>query len=281
MPDQPQRPPYPPAPPYPPGMKMPPRPAGVPPYPPGVKMPAGMKMPPRPMGAPPYPPGMKMPPRPMGAPPMGGAMPPAMGPVPPQMPSFPEEEYEEPRDLVPVEEADENGFIDDLADEVSEPEPAPVSRKVVEEEEEPDETDDFDEPNPYEHNMASDFGLPPSFVSTKVLLFLFFLFLAVGGGGGYFVGMLQNEKSNELPGVVSNSEIPKGRPRCGIAQKGQGCVLYLMNAQRREIEGRDLFARASEILGIPKFQIETANIRYATVRIPPGYIALLNIPPVQ
>ena len=28
------------------------------------------------------------------------------------------------------------------------------------------------------------------------------------------------------------------------------------------------------------FQIETANIRYATMRIPPGYIALLNVPPM-
>ena len=84
-----------------------------------------------------------------------------------------------------------------------------------------------------------------------------------------------------MPGVVYNMEIPKGRPRCGIAQKGQGCVLYVMNAQRREVDGRDFFSMAADILNIPKFQIETANIRYATVRIPPGYIALLNVPPVQ
>ena len=84
-----------------------------------------------------------------------------------------------------------------------------------------------------------------------------------------------------MQGIVVNIEIPKGRPRCGLAQKGQGCVLYVMNAQRREVEGRDFFGVASEILGIPRFQIETANIRYATTRIPPGYIALVNIPPVQ
>ena len=281
MSEQQQRPPYPPAPPYPqqpgmpqPGMHQPPRPAGVPPYPMGVKMPAGMKMPPRPMGYP-MPAGVKMPPRPAGVPPMG--MPPPGGvAIPPHAPG-PESNLPVPSDEdfdqewgeddnVPEPEVDENGFIDDLEEEAPEPE---------EEVAEPEDV------NPYEHNMAADLGLPPAFVKTKVLLPLFFLLFILGGAAGFFGGTLQNKSEGELPGVVSNAEIPKGRPRCGIAQKGQGCVLYLMNAQRRELEGKEFFGMAADILGIPKFQIETANIRYAIVRIPPGYIALLNVPPVQ
>lgn len=299
-----QHPPYPPAPPYPQGPVQggPPRPAGVPPMgmpphmpAPGMKIPAGMKMPPRPMGYP-MPAGMKMPPRPAGVPPMG--MPPAGVAVPPAVPAadalpavpvpapdagetdvdelWGEESESEQTESEPAAEqqpeVDENGFIDDLApDEPEEPEEQPAA----ENEEEP-----LFEASPYEHNMASDLGLPPAFIKTKVLLPLFFIFIICGGVMGFVVGAMQNRSNSELPGVVYNAEIPKGRPRCGIAQKGQGCVLYLMNAQRREIEAKEFFSMAADVLGVPKFQIETANIRYATMRIPPGYIALLNIPPM-
>lgn len=274
MSDQQQRPPYPPAPPYPPqGVPQPPRPVGVPPHVPGMKMPVGVKMPPRPMGYP-MPAGVKMPPRPAGAPPMG-MYPPGVAapqaPVPVPEETLPEEEWE---DDVPVESgADENGFIDDLP-EISEEE---------EEEEEIREThhrkgaDD----DPYKDNMAADLGLPPLFIKTKMLLSLFVLFFLIGGGVGYLMNSVKGKSEDGMQGVVRNAEIPKGRPRCGIAQKGQGCVLYLMNAQRREMEARDFFGMASDLLKVPRFQIETANIRYATTRIPPGYIALLNIPPTQ
>ena len=281
MPEQ-QRPPYPPASPYPPqaGMPQPVRPAGVPPYPPGVKFPAGVKMPPRPMGYP-MPAGVKMPPRPVGVPPMG--MPPPGGvPVPPQMPvavpqpPVPGEEIDDegfsPEDENPPEPvADENGFIDDLE-----------SEDENDAEPEPEENEAEEEPSGiYDHNMAADLGLPPAFIKTKVLLPLFLMFAVFGAAAGFFGAQFQSRGERELPGVVHNAEIPKGRPRCGIAQKGQGCVLYLMNAQRREVEAKDFFEMAANVLNVPKFQIETANIRYATTRIPPGYIALLNIPPTQ
>ena len=252
MPDQ-QRPPYPPTSPYPPqgGAPMPP---------------AGVKMPPRPMGYP-------MPPAPAAEPSYPPHPAAAPVPAPAPAPSADESDVDELWNNVPEPEpeVDENGFIDDL--EPDEPEQPAESAEI---EEEPA----FEE-NPYEHNMASDLGLPPAFVKTKVLLPLFMFLLAFGGVAGYFAAsVLQSGAENELPGVVTNAEIPKGRPRCGIAQKGQGCVLYLMNAQRREVEAKDFFSMASDILGVPKFQIETANIRYATMRIPPGYIALLNVPPM-
>ena len=280
MSDQQPRPPYPPAPPYPQqgGIPQPPRPVGAPPHVPGMKMP--VKMPPRPMGYPMPPAGVKMPPRPVGAPPMAAyppaapATPPAAAPQPPASVPVPvqeempvEEEYSEGSD------ADENGYIDDLPDYPQEEETEkPLARKN-------------DDDDPYRENMASDLGLPPVFIKTKMLVSLFLLFFALGCGAGY-VGSSFRAKDitgggSGMRGVDRNSEIPKGRPRCGLAQKGQGCVLYLMNTQRREIEGRDFFESASVMLGVPRFQIETANIRYSTKRIPPGYIALLNIPPTQ
>ena len=222
-----------------------------------MKMP--MKMPPRPMGYP-MPAGMKLPPRPMGYP-----MPqPAMGqmPVPPvEEPPLPPEPVAEQVEA-PEQEAE---FIDDLDEEIP-----PQS-----------DEDEEDFVSPYDKNFASDLGLPPAFIRTPMILFFFLIFMAVGAGLGFFYGAMDSRGADELPGVVVNAEIPKGRPRCGIAQRGQGCVFYVMNAQRKELEARDFFGIASDMLQIPKFQIETANIRYATTRIPPGYIALLNVPPVQ
>ena len=84
-----------------------------------------------------------------------------------------------------------------------------------------------------------------------------------------------------LQGVVVNPEVPKGRSRCGIAEKTQGCVLYIMNPQRNELNGRDFYDLASQLTGRQRFVIETGNMRYSTVKIKPGNIAQLNIPPLQ
>ena len=242
MSDQDQQYPHPPVPPA--YGQMPPQ--GAMPRPMPMKMPAGMKMPPRPMGYP-----MPQP-----------VMPPPAAALPPEPDPLPSESVQ---DDASESQIDENGIIDDLDEEVT------IEQDVDEEE--------F--VNPYDKNFASDLGLPPAFVRTPMMLFFFMLFTVVGAGLGFFYGTMDSRGADELPGVVTNAEIPKGRPRCGIAQKGQGCVFYVMNAQRREMEARDFFGIASDMLQIPKFQIETANIRYATMRIPPGYIALLNIPPVQ
>ena len=225
-----------------------------PPVPPayGQMPPQGAMPRPMPMK---MPAGMKMPPRPMGYPMPQPVMPPPAAALPP----------EPVQNDAPESQIDENGIIDDLDEEVT-----------IEQ-----DADEEEFVNPYDKNFASDLGLPPAFVRTPMMLFFFMLFTVIGAGLGFFYGTMDSRGADELPGVVTNAEIPKGRPRCGIAQKGQGCVFYVMNAQRRDLEARDFFGAASDMLQIPKFQIETANIRYATMRIPPGYIALLNIPPVQ
>jgi hypothetical protein len=84
-----------------------------------------------------------------------------------------------------------------------------------------------------------------------------------------------------LDGVVVNQEVPQGRARCGTTEKTQGCVLYIMNPQRQELNGRDFYDWASQLTGRQRFVIETSNMRYSTVKIKPGYIAQINIPPLQ
>ncbi len=84
-----------------------------------------------------------------------------------------------------------------------------------------------------------------------------------------------------LQGVVVNPEVPKGRTRCGVAEKTQGCVLYIMNPQRQELNGRDFYDLAAQLTGRQRFVVETGNMRYSGVKIKPGNIAQLNIPPLQ
>ncbi len=86
---------------------------------------------------------------------------------------------------------------------------------------------------------------------------------------------------NGLQGIVINPEVPRGKARCGVAEKTQGCVLYVMNPQRQELNGRDFYDLAAQLSGRQRFMIETGNMRYASVKIRPGEIAQINIPPLQ
>ena len=84
-----------------------------------------------------------------------------------------------------------------------------------------------------------------------------------------------------LQGVVVNAEVPRGRARCGVAERTQGCVLYIMNPQRQDLQGRDFYDLASQLTGRQRFVIETGNMRYSSAKIRPGELAQINIPPLQ
>ena len=88
-------------------------------------------------------------------------------------------------------------------------------------------------------------------------------------------------EQNGLQGVIVNAEVPRGRARCGKAEKTQGCVLYIMNPQRQDLSGRDFYDLAAQLTGRQRFMIETGNMRYASTKIHPGGIAQINIPPLQ
>ena len=210
-------------------------------------------VPPRPV--PPVPPGMKRPPAPPMPPrpvPPGMKRPPAP-PMPPHMMKAPPPAYAHPS--APIEE---ESYEDERVSAAEER-----------------------ETGLYDDNMAASLGLPPVFIKTKMLLFIFCLMLGLGFASGYMFSKTVKTGGEELPGVVTNPEIPKGRPRCGLARKGQGCVMYVMNPSMREMNAKEFFPVVADLLEMPKFQVETANVRYSTTRIPPGYIGLFNIPPAQ
>lgn len=118
-------------------------------------------------------------------------------------------------------------------------------------------------------------------LDNKKLVMIFVGCFLLGLLFGKFMFSTEQVVRNGLQGVVVNPEVPKGRSRCGVAEKTQGCVLYVMNPQRQELNGRDFYDLAAQLTGRQRFVIETGNMRYSSVKIKPGSIAQLNIPPLQ
>lgn len=124
-------------------------------------------------------------------------------------------------------------------------------------------------------------GNPSGSIDNKKMIWIAMACLLVGLFLGKMFFSSEQVVRNGLQGVVVNPEVPKGRSRCGVAERTQGCVLYIMNPQRQELNGRDFYDLASQLTGRQRFVIETGNMRYASVKIKPGNIAQLNIPPLQ
>ena len=115
----------------------------------------------------------------------------------------------------------------------------------------------------------------------KKVLIVAFVCLIIGMFMGKLFFSSEQVVHNGLQGVVVNPEVPNGRARCGLAERTQGCVLYIMNPQRQDLNGRDFYDWAAQLTGRQRFVIETGNMRYSSVKIRPGSIAQLNIPPLQ
>ena len=112
-------------------------------------------------------------------------------------------------------------------------------------------------------------GLPKG-----ILLVLGLSMLFIGIVMGKFLFNNAKVVRNGLQGVVINQEIPKGRARCGVAERNQGCVLYIMNPHRQDLIARDFYDLASQVTGRQRFVIETGNMRYSNSRI--GFINVLS-----
>ena len=134
----------------------------------------------------------------------------------------------------------------------------------------------------YEEEVYGRSPIPetPEWLSTKVLFLISLFCLFVGIVAGKFIFAESKVVRNGLQGVVVNGEVPRGRARCGVAERTQGCVLYIMNPQRQDMRAADFYDLASQMTGRQRFMIETGNMRYANTKIRPGEIVQLNIPPL-
>ena len=135
-------------------------------------------------------------------------------------------------------------------------------------------------------NFAERLNLPQKVLSTKFMallmsgVFFFGLLLGIFMFGGSSGSEPQTTQFT-IGYIVTNPEVPAGRPRCGAAEQSQGCVLYIQNNKNREIEAKDFYPLVMQLTGMQRFQIETGNMRYAHKSIKPGWIAQFNIPPAS
>lgn len=81
-----------------------------------------------------------------------------------------------------------------------------------------------------------------------------------------------------LQGVVSNPDIKTDLKRCGLVEASSPCVLYVMNSYTYEKLAEDFFETAVSVTRRKDLVIRMDNVRYATMRIPPGYFAQIKIP---
>jgi hypothetical protein len=103
---------------------------------------------------------------------------------------------------------------------------------------------------------------------------IFGLFLGAGTSSG------STSSKNGLDWVVANPDVPAGRSRCGLVDQHQGCVLYVMNPEKRNVTGKDFYSVAAKWTKRERYQIETGNMHYGSKQIKPGHIAQINIPPL-
>lgn len=120
-----------------------------------------------------------------------------------------------------------------------------------------------------------------NYVKKKVMFMAAGLCLVIGLLIGKVFFASTETTNYGLEGVVTNPDVPDGRPRCGLTDKSQACVFYLMNWYKQELNGRDFYKLAAQLTGREEYMIETDNLRYATVKIKPGNFAQLNIPALQ
>lgn len=110
-------------------------------------------------------------------------------------------------------------------------------------------------------------------------------FTVLGALLGFFIGAFafssHSEEKHGLEDVIINPDVPQGRARCGLTEKSQACVFYVMNCYKQELTGRDFYKLAATLTGREEYMIENENMRYSTTRIKPGAFAQLNIPALK
>lgn len=119
-----------------------------------------------------------------------------------------------------------------------------------------------------------------SYLQNKTVLLMLILALLVGVFVGSTMFSTKQTTKQGLEGVVINPDVPAGKSRCGLAEPHQGCVLYVMNPNNREVSAKEFYDIAAKWTRRERYLIETGNMHYSSKRIKPGYIAQINIPPL-
>ena len=118
-----------------------------------------------------------------------------------------------------------------------------------------------------------------SYLQNKTVIMLMLIAAMLGAVFSYMLAPTQqSQASRGLDGIVYNPDVPAGKSRCGLAEPHQACVLYIMNSQNREVNGKDFYNVAAKWTNREPYLINTNNMKYSSMRIKPGYIAQIYIP---
>ena len=119
-----------------------------------------------------------------------------------------------------------------------------------------------------------------AYLQNKTVLLMLVLSLLVGVFVGSTMFSTKQTTKQGLEGVVINPDVPAGKSRCGLVEPHQGCVLYVMNPNNREVPAKEFYDIAAKWTRRERYLIETGNMHYSSKKIRPGYIAQINIPPL-
>ena len=131
----------------------------------------------------------------------------------------------------------------------------------------------------YDNNFAADFNLPPKILQTKFIAVIAGCILLFGMLFGCMMAPTPQVRQTGLGDFVLNQAVlDYPVPRCGQVDVGQACVLYIMNAKKRDQLGKDFFQQAANMTGVQEYTIRINNVAYAEKLIRPGFIAQIYIP---
>lgn len=151
-------------------------------------------------------------------------------------------------------------------------------------------TDSIEMPQPgFEENSVYDGTIVskvfPRMLQTKIValilggLFVFGMIVGALMFGGSSTQSPQQQSG--LTGVITNPDIKERLYRCGQVDKGEACVLYIVNHTRYDRIAEDFFDEAVKLTEAQRYSIAMVNPKYAKTRIPPGYFAQIKIPNVR
>ena len=129
-------------------------------------------------------------------------------------------------------------------------------------------------------------GIPPFLTTMKGIA------IALGGAVilGLLLGLLMGGGSSSQPKtqcsgfeklVIRNKDITNRMPLCGRTDRGQACLLYIMNTSRYDETAEKFFKKAAELTGMQNYSIQMVNPQYAKQRIPAGHFVEIKIPAMK
>ena len=140
-------------------------------------------------------------------------------------------------------------------------------------------------PQPEMNAQRPDFLEPLRLIAQNRQVLISFLVIFVLGlfMGSCLFSAPKKQKVQQAPvgltGVVPNPEPNVANmKRCGQVERGQPCIIYIVNHSRYEKYAENFFDEASRLTEVSRHSISMDNLQYAKTLIRSGEIAQIKVP---